>query len=46
MRAKVTRLKSDMRNVSVAMEQYFLEYNSYPLDWDSGQYGPRPTSER
>ena len=44
-RSKVARVKNDMRTIAVAMEAYFVEYNSYSLDWDSGAYGGRFTSE-
>ena len=44
-RSKVARVKNDMRTIAVAMESYFIEYNSYSLDWDSGGYGGSYNSE-
>jgi len=35
-RAKVTRTKSDMRSLSVALEAYRVDYNQYPPDVDGG----------
>ena len=31
-RAKVTRCKSDMRTIAVALESYFVDYNKFPFD--------------
>jgi prepilin-type N-terminal cleavage/methylation domain-containing protein len=41
-RAKVARVKADMRTISVAWESYAVDHNRYPVDWDnnyqSGEY--------
>ncbi|RJP22059.1 MAG: prepilin-type N-terminal cleavage/methylation domain-containing protein [Candidatus Omnitrophota bacterium] len=37
MRAKVSRCVSDMKALHTSMELYFLDNNSYPPDFDSGQ---------
>ncbi len=38
-RAKVSRVKADMRNYGTALESYFLDQNDYPRDeTESGQY--------
>ncbi len=37
-RSKVSRTKADMRTVSVGIESYFVDYNSYPLV--SGEHIP------
>src|SRR5687768_125539 len=34
-RAKVTRMKADMRSVATALETYAIDNNKYPFDWDS-----------
>jgi len=39
MRSKVSRCKSDLRTLALAMECYRTDYTQYPLDWDSGAYG-------
>jgi type II secretory pathway pseudopilin PulG len=31
-RAKVTRVKADMRSVATALEAYYVDFNSYPFD--------------
>lgn len=38
-RAKVTRMKSDMRSAAVAVESYMVDHNKYPYD---GVSGPAP----
>ena len=45
-RSKVSRVKSDMRTVSIAWEAYHVDWNSYPEDQDdtlgaSGEFGYR-----
>lgn len=32
-RAKVSRVKSDMRTLATGMESYFVDYNHHPFDW-------------
>ncbi|HUT24312.1 MAG TPA: prepilin-type N-terminal cleavage/methylation domain-containing protein [Sumerlaeia bacterium] len=39
-RSKVSRVKSDLRTLANGMTAYFTDNGAYPLDWDSGQYGP------
>jgi len=34
-RAKVARVKADMRTVAVAWEAYAVDHNRYPVDWDN-----------
>jgi len=41
-RSKVSRCKSDLRTLALAMEAYRTDNSQYPLDWDSGMYGPPP----
>ncbi|RJP32291.1 MAG: prepilin-type N-terminal cleavage/methylation domain-containing protein [Candidatus Omnitrophota bacterium] len=38
MRAKISRVQADMKAVSTALEQYYLDYNSYveDHDWPTG----------
>jgi len=45
-RAKVSRVKSDLRSFATALEAYFVDWNSYPYNnsnfdnpWDSGEWG-------
>ncbi|MFH1741290.1 MAG: prepilin-type N-terminal cleavage/methylation domain-containing protein [bacterium] len=42
-RAKIARVEADMKAVSTALEQYFLDWNSYVEDQDNdqGPYGLR-----
>jgi len=42
MRAKVSRVQADMKALSTALEQYFLDYNTYVEDHD----WPSDTSQR
>ena len=42
-RAKVSRVKSDIRTIAIACEAYMLDYNSYPPDQDNN---PFSTDER
>jgi len=39
LRAKVARVKADMRVVSVAWEAYAVDNNRYPVDWDNNPIG-------
>jgi len=39
-RAKVTRAKSDMRSMAIAMQAYRVDWPQYPPDVDSGLYNP------
>jgi len=39
-RAKVTRCRSDMRTLTVAMQAYRVDWEQYPPDVDSGAYNP------
>jgi prepilin-type N-terminal cleavage/methylation domain-containing protein len=41
-RAKVARAQGDMRTISMAMEQYLVDWSTYPLPWDNGP-GTYPT---
>lgn len=44
-RARVSRVKSDMRTVATAMEGYAVDNNKYPPNYDSGIYDVRPGTE-
>lgn len=37
-RAKVANAKSDLRTVAVAMEAYFVDYDSYPRDYNDSPF--------
>jgi len=39
LRAKIARIKADMRTVSVAWEAYAIDNNRYPVDWDNNPIG-------
>jgi type II secretion system protein G len=39
-RAKVSRVKSDMRTVATAMEAYVTDHNRYPPNFNTGLYPP------
>jgi prepilin-type N-terminal cleavage/methylation domain-containing protein len=34
-RAKVARVKTDLRTISIAWESYMVDNNRYPVDWDN-----------
>jgi prepilin-type N-terminal cleavage/methylation domain-containing protein len=42
-RAKVARVKADMRSVSVAWEAYAVDHNRYPVDWDNNHMAGETT---
>jgi type II secretion system protein G len=42
-RAKIARVKADMRTVSVAWEAYAIDNNRYPVDWDNNPVGVEST---
>ena len=37
-RAKVSRVQSDMRNLAMPLEAYYVDYNGYPFDAQYGWY--------
>jgi len=39
-RAKVSRVKSDLRSTATAIEAYHVDYNHYPFDWDENAQFP------
>jgi prepilin-type N-terminal cleavage/methylation domain-containing protein len=42
-RAKVSRVKSDMRSMATALESYQVDNNKYPPPWDYDPAGPNRT---
>lgn len=44
-RAKVSRVKSDMRTIATALESYAVDNNKYPPNFDSGLYTPASPDE-
>jgi prepilin-type N-terminal cleavage/methylation domain-containing protein len=42
-RAKVSRVKADMRSVATALESYLVDSNRYPPPWDFDPNGPNRT---
>jgi len=42
-RSKVARVKSDVRTISIAIESYMVDHNTYPPDQDNN---PNATNER
>jgi len=44
-RSKVARIKSDIRSIKVALESYFLDYNSYPASYAQSILRPEGRTE-
>ncbi len=44
-RAKITRVRTDLRTLATAMETYFTDNSAYPPDYDSGEFGVTPNNE-
>jgi len=38
-RAKIARVKADMRAVAVAWDSYLVDHDRYPVDWDNNPIG-------
>ena len=45
-RAKLSRVKADMRTYAVAMESYAVDWNSYPGHWERPGFRKEPTAGR
>jgi len=45
-RAKVSRMKADMRSTATALEAYAVDYNKYPPDWLERNMAGYPPAER
>lgn len=41
-RAKVSRVRSDLRSISVAIESYSVDYNQYPMSMSQAGTGAKP----
>lgn len=37
-RAKVSRVRADLRTIATSMETYMVDWNSYPMDGNGGSY--------
>ena len=41
LRAKITRLKADLRTIGIAMDTYFIDFKTFPRDHDPDELGTK-----